>query len=261
MMCFGQVADAYEEGRLGYPERLVDDVLDYAGPGCRNAVEVGAGTGKASVQFAARGLELLCLEPDPRMAATLTGRCRSYPGVRVHVARFEDWSPSLGYDLLVSAQAWHWVDPRMRWDGARAALGRGGTLALFWHYYSVAEPRLRDALRRVNARSGLRELNQMTLADLPPVPDEDPEAEPWIELRADDRFAGQQTRRYHAEHVFTSRRYCQLISSLSAFRLAQRDQREGLLDATGEVIAGHGGQIELTLVTDLLLARNAVGPG
>jgi len=38
------------------------------------------------------------------------------------------------YDLLVSAQAWHWVDPVVAMPKAAALLRPGGTLALFWNY-------------------------------------------------------------------------------------------------------------------------------
>jgi SAM-dependent methyltransferase len=255
MIVFGEAADAYDEGRPAYPDRLIDDVLSYAGPGCRRAVEVGAGTGKASAQFAARGLDLVCLEPDRQMAAVLVTRCRPWPAMEVRVTRFEDWSPGRRFDLLISAQAWHWVNPRVRWDQALAALIPGGTLALFWHYYSVREPEIRDALRHINARGGLPELDQHTLEKLPSVPEEDPEAEPWIELRADDRFTDKETRRYHGGHTFTAHRYLQLMTSFSTFRLAPENQRQELLDKARNVIADSGGHIELSIATDLLLAR------
>ena len=40
-------------------------MLEYAGPGLRRAVEIGAGTGKATVAFAGRGVPVLAVEPDP----------------------------------------------------------------------------------------------------------------------------------------------------------------------------------------------------
>lgn len=48
---FGEAVEQYEPARPGYPEELVSDVLEFAGAG--PALEVGAGSGKASVEIAA----------------------------------------------------------------------------------------------------------------------------------------------------------------------------------------------------------------
>ena len=53
----------------------------------------------------------------------------SYPNWRVDVATFEQWTPPPGedlFDLVCSAQAWHWLDPEVRLERAGAALRRGG---------------------------------------------------------------------------------------------------------------------------------------
>ncbi|MDX6331951.1 MAG: hypothetical protein QOI83_4334, partial [Streptomycetaceae bacterium] len=65
---FGEVAELYDAGRPGYSDAMVTEVLAYAALGDRAAVEVGAGTGKATLPFAALGIALVCVEPDARMA-------------------------------------------------------------------------------------------------------------------------------------------------------------------------------------------------
>lgn len=99
---FGEEADQYEAARPGYPGELVTDVLADAGPG--PALEVGAGTGKATVAFAAHDVELTCLEPDARMAGVLSRRVADFPQVSVVGDRFETWPPDRGYGLLYSAR-------------------------------------------------------------------------------------------------------------------------------------------------------------
>ena len=65
-LLFGSVAERYERYRLDYPNELVDTVLRYARRPVCTALEVGAGTGKATRPFAARGIEVTALEPDVR---------------------------------------------------------------------------------------------------------------------------------------------------------------------------------------------------
>ena len=105
---FGSAAEAYQRYRLGYPAEVAEAVLAYAERPVRAALEVGAGTGKATRLFAARGVRITALEPDPAMAAVLR-RCTQGLAVKTVVARFEDFHSEHRFDLLFSAAAWHWI--------------------------------------------------------------------------------------------------------------------------------------------------------
>ena len=127
---FGRDADAYDDARPSYPVEAIDHVLGLVD--ATQAVEVGAGTGKATELVARAGLDLTCLEPSPQMAERL--RSKSLPGVEVVVARFEDWDGSPGsVDLVYAAQAWHWVDEGVGLGKALSVLRSGGGLALMWN--------------------------------------------------------------------------------------------------------------------------------
>jgi len=127
---FGSAAESYERYRPGYPADLIDAVLGYAKSPVRTAVEIGAGTGKATRLFAARGVEVTALEPDPAMAGVLMRSTRDLP-VDAVVATFEHFRSRRGFDLLFAAAAWHWTDPETRWARAVQLLVRGGVFALF----------------------------------------------------------------------------------------------------------------------------------
>lgn len=75
-LSFGSVAESYERYRLGYPGEVVDAVLAYAGCPVSSAVEVGAGTGKATRLFASHGIAVTALGPDPGMARVLAHTTR-----------------------------------------------------------------------------------------------------------------------------------------------------------------------------------------
>jgi tRNA G46 methylase TrmB len=60
-LVFGEVAELYDS----YPPALVDDLVAMAGlDGGQAVLEVGAGTGKATVLFAQRGIPVLAIEPQ-----------------------------------------------------------------------------------------------------------------------------------------------------------------------------------------------------
>jgi len=127
---FGQAAEIYDRVRPDYPSEAIDHVLGLTS--ITNAVDVGAGTGKATAGFARQGLSIICVEPDPAMAGLLGDR--GLPGVEVVVARFEEWAgPDRPVDLVYAAQAWHWVDRETSCQRAMEMLRPGGALALMWN--------------------------------------------------------------------------------------------------------------------------------
>lgn len=252
---FGEAVEDYDAVRPGYPDALVDEVIAAAGPG--PALEVGAGTGKATVSFAARGVDLTCLEPDGRMAAVLR---RNVPGVPVIEESFESWRPDRAYRLLYSAQAWHWVDAARRTDLAWDALAPGGLLALFWNVFLLPDRELKAALAELDARYFPSDelvsrggwLAEQERTEIKPF------AEEWAELGLDDgRFTGLETRRYRRSMTYSTADFIRYQATMSIYRMLEPDAREAVLAETAGVLDARGGGITLTVDTDLALARRA----
>ena len=90
---FNKVAELYDQARAGYPQALYDDLMEFANLSAGDAIlEVGCGTGKATEEFARRGLRVVALDPGPDMiaaarrrlarseSASVSSRRRSRPG-------------------------------------------------------------------------------------------------------------------------------------------------------------------------------------
>ena len=85
-------------------------------------LDVGCGTGKVARALLQRGLSVLGVEFDERMAAIARGH-----GVEVELGAFEDWDArGRTFDLIVASDSWHWIDPVRGWRkvGAGARAGR-----------------------------------------------------------------------------------------------------------------------------------------
>lgn len=142
---FGAIAEDYDRYRPGYPEALIDDLVELRPD---SVLDVGCGTGKAARQLIARGLSVLGVEIDPGMAAV----ARTH-GVEVEVAAFEQWAAAgRRFDLVVSGQAWHWIDPAVGPAKVAGLLRRGGVMTLFWNHHSDLEPAVRAELDAVYRR-------------------------------------------------------------------------------------------------------------
>lgn len=122
---FGSEAENYDRYRPGYPSAVIDMVVE-----CQPvvAVDAGCGTGKAATLVADRGVSVVGVEPDERMADVARAH-----GVAVTVSTLEDWEIET-CDVMYSAQAWHWIEPRQGAQVAASAVRSGGSWIAFWNY-------------------------------------------------------------------------------------------------------------------------------
>ena len=143
---FGADPERYDRCRPSYPPALIE-WLSVAEGGAGTAVDVGCGSGKVAVLLRDAGWDVIGVEPDERMATYARRR-----GIRVDVARFEDWVPSVrDVDVVCSGQAWHWVDRAAGQRKAAEILRSGGRIAVFWNLYSY-EPNVAAVITEVYRR-------------------------------------------------------------------------------------------------------------
>jgi SAM-dependent methyltransferase len=151
---FGAAADVYERARPGYPDAAVDWLLP---AGARTVLDLGAGTGKLTRSLAAKGLEVVAVEPLAEMRANLVA---ALPEVRVLDGTAEAIPlPDASVDAITVAQAWHWVDPERATAEAARVLRPGGTLGLIWNR---RDERV-DWVRRLSAVLGSAEPEVMDM--------------------------------------------------------------------------------------------------
>jgi SAM-dependent methyltransferase len=242
---FGEVAGDYDRVRLSYPPVLIDEVIAYAGgdgPGLR-ALEVGAGTGKATAAFAERGVAVVAVEPDPRMAAILVAR--GLANVRVEVATFEQYQAEPGFGLLYTADAWHWTAPETRWSLAAGALADGGALALLGHNDRIADAGLRQAV--------FHELPETFVVRDEPVADDQLLTRwPGDELVAQPAFVDVQTVVHRWSTTITGPDYLAYLMTRAQVRRLSPTQREHL---SARLIPVLGATLPLAVDTVAYLAR------
>ncbi|WP_179065775.1 trans-aconitate 2-methyltransferase [Nostoc sp. C052] len=139
---FNQVALLYDRVRPGYPKALFDDVVSLSGITPQGRIlEIGCGTGQATITFARRGYRILCIELGENLGLVAQQKLATYPQVEVCIGAFEDWSVEKNaFNLVIAATAFHWLDPTIAYEKTVQALSPGGAIALFWneHVHSDA---------------------------------------------------------------------------------------------------------------------------
>lgn len=128
---FDGVAERYQDCRRGYPPQLVQFIADTAGLKPGSAVlEVGCGTGQLTGQLAAYGFAVTAIDIGASMIAVARRRFGRLPATFV-VACFEGFDvPDASFDLIISATAFHWIDPEVKFTKPARLLKAEGWLAL-----------------------------------------------------------------------------------------------------------------------------------
>ena len=241
---FGDDAEQYDRVRPPYPGPLIDRLLSDRPTA---VLDVGCGTGIASRLFMARGCHVLGLEPDARMASVARRR-----GVTVEEARFEDWDAgSRQFDLLIAAQAWHWVDPHAGAAKAADVLHPGGRIGLFWNQ-PHPDPQIDAALQRAYARwapelgrnsvlLGQRDVSLYSaIADA---------------VRATERFTEVAIDLFEHEAVYPTETWLDLTVTHSDHRTLPPGQLRALLQALRAELESSGGQVPVRYETTLVSGR------
>ncbi len=259
-LSFGSVAELYDQARPDYPEELVDDVIAYAGcaPG-DEVVEIGAGTGKATRMFCARGLSVVAIEPDAGMAAVASRRAATAGDhVRIIESDFESATlPAAAFPLLYSAQAWHWIDPNTGYAAARRVLRDGGALAAFWNRADWRACELRAELRMIYERAGIAAIGGDADPTTPAAEGELEFSEEWhAELARAAGFDQVEVKHYERVLDYGAVEYVALLRTHSRYIVLAPKVRKRLLAEVGAAIERHG-RLRLPVLTLLGLARAA----
>jgi SAM-dependent methyltransferase len=217
-------------------------------------LEIGCGTGRATVFFAEWGNPIVAIEPAEAMAELARAKLTD---VEVRTVRFEDadLEPS-SFGLVTCAQAYHWLDADTRERRIAALLRPRSTVAIISNVQVTPEDNLPFFVRvqdvyREHAPDLAHEGAFRHPDDLP----SHPLAE--CDLFVDHAEIG------HAWHwTLPTAEYLGLLSTASPHAALDEERRSRLLEGIEELIESEfGGNVTEYYVARAYLARRAHGSG
>jgi SAM-dependent methyltransferase len=254
---FDEAAELYDRSRPGYPPGLFDDLAELAGigPGAR-VLEIGPGTGQATVSLAERGCRVVAVELGPDLAAVARRNLARFPAVEVVTAAFEDWPlPTEPFDVVLAATAFHWIDPAVRVAKAADALRPGGALATIATHHIAGG----DASFFVQAQDCYERWDPETPPGGSPLPAATDIPGSSEELDRSHRFGPATFRRYEWERSYTATSYVEVLLTYSGHRALDPTAQANLLDCIAQLIEdGYGGRITKRYLTELRVTSTIV---
>lgn len=154
---YGADAEGYREGRPDYPPRVYEVLRSRCGVAAGSRLlEIGPGSGLVTRHLVAAGARVVAVEPDRGFAEYLA---RTMPEVRVVRAPFEDAEVGAGFDGVVAATSFHWLEQSVALRKLGRVLRPGGCAAIWWTVFS--DPYREDPLlAAASARLGFEPGNQ-----------------------------------------------------------------------------------------------------
>jgi SAM-dependent methyltransferase len=249
---FDTVAELYDQSRPGYPEKLFEDIISLSSiPNGGDILEIGCGTGQATLPFACRGYRMLCLDIGRNMAALAAKKCEDYPDVHFEVKPFEEWQPlEKRFDLVISGTAFHWIPPEIGYPKAASVLKPNGALAIFQNHH----PRpFTDFFVQVQSIYKKWWYPNYEDPDAAPTPEEEIRGD-IAHIEQTGQFQTPCVERYPWSRKYTADEYVNLISTYSNHRLLPEENRRNLHAEIHALIEELGGEIERPYLTGLIFA-------
>jgi len=252
---FDAVADYYNVYRSPYPQQVVETVIAVSNlhHGSR-VLEIGCGTGQLSVPLAQHGIDLLALELGSHLAAHARRNLKRFPNVHVEVSSFEAWPlPSQQFNAVVSASAFHWLDPAVRFSKSAQALHPGGFLTILHvHHVRGGTPGFFAETQPYYLKWGLSE----DLSFQPPAPEDVPTLYPELdhlpEFRAVEHHHFEIPRRHSTASYIGWLHTDSLVNSLD-----DQSRRGFLQDIEHLIEAKYNGQVVRNYVYAIIVAQRA----
>lgn len=235
---FASVAEQYDRARPTYPAAVFDDLAALAGlrPGSR-VLEIGPGTGKATIDLARRGWQVVGVELAPQLAEVAQRNLAPFGNASVVTADFEEWEPERpGFDAVTAFTALHWIAPEQRYAKPARLLRPGGTFAVVETHHVT--PRSADPIWAET---------QADYDAVVPDPDNTPPPPPGeirdlrAELRATRLFTEIEVRRHRWDVTYTADEWIAVLGTYSPNIALPPEQRRELFDRIRARIAARPG--------------------
>ncbi len=247
---FDRVAELYEAYRPSYPVPLIEQILIATGiPTDGRILEIGSGTGKATLLFAQRGYSILCIEPGKHLAEIAGRKLARFPNVKFQITTFEDWdNQGELFDLVISAQAFHWVTQEIRYQKTAHVLKPLGYLTLLYNHYQPLEVFVRQKLNEVYKQYA----SEISLDQ----PNAHKDMQDWInELSKSDCFDFVEIKRFPWKTTYNAQQYLGLLNTYSDHLRLSEEKRQQLFAGIKEVLEQEGGTIEKPYEAVAYIAR------
>lgn len=241
----------YDKYRPTYSEELFKDIIDYGQlNNSKSALEIGIGTGQATLPILKSGSKVTAIELGENLATYVKKKFSTFNNFEVENLDFESFNSGENqYDLVYSATAFHWIPEEVGFNKVYDLLKPGGTIALFWNHPFVNRDndKIHREIRRVyeKFKPSDKEITEF----------DENSCKKYTKLLDKYGFIDIKSKIYRKTRKLKAREYISLLETYSDHRECSRDIKNNLYNGITEAINKFGGEINIYDTMDLYLGK------
>lgn len=252
---FDAVAETYHSVRPGYPEQLYTDIKEICNiDRASRLLEIGAGTGIATVKLAKLNSKIVAIEPGVHLAAIARERTREYPNVEVCEETFEDFRSSERFDAILAFTSFHWLKEKDKYERVFKLLNEAGSLVLVWNYFFQTNSPVTVAVNKVYheflsdvypGQRGIHKINEEVFSIM--IQREE-------KIIQNPLFYPVFMNKYLVKYNYNAETYPKFLNTLPKIIAVEEERRTKFLQQISEVVTRHG-KISVPVLTSLIVCK------
>ncbi|MCK5129665.1 MAG: methyltransferase domain-containing protein [Clostridiales bacterium] len=259
---FDDIVTNYDRIRPEYPQELFEDITSYSNfKENVNALEIGAGTGKATIPFLNRSYRITAVELGNNMANYLSKKFEKYENFNVIITSFEDVElKNNSFDLIYAGSAFHWVNADIGRPKAYELLKENGTIALF--RYNAMTPHGDVIFDEIQAFYEKYYYSYYTTSSRPIIKTKADFMKPseiYNSYRFEDLknygYKDIEMKFYDGSKTFSANEYIDWLDTMSDHRSLPKSNKTALYDGIRKTILNHGDSYKLDYLFQLYMGR------
>ena len=256
---FDVFANNYHSVRPGYPAILFEDVRDRCGiSSASRLLEIGAGSGIATVELAKLGCHVVAIEPGAHLAAIAREQAGKFENVEVFEGTFENFQTRNRFDAILAFTAFHWLNEGDKYQRVLDLLNGSGSLVLVWNSFFQS-----DSPATAEVNSAYRQF----LPDVYPEGTIVADVNEGVLLKLNRReqevvanplFYPIFLRKYLSTYNYDEQTYPKLLITFPKIVEIEDEKRLRFLGHISEIVKRHG-KISMPVLTTLIICHRRSG--
>lgn len=252
---FEVFAETYHAVRPGYPPQLYADIKELCSfSSASRLLEIGAGSGIATVELAKFGGKLVAIEPGHHLAAIARKQTKEFTNVEIREETFEDFQSSERFDAILAFTSFHWLKGEDRYQKVFELLKEAGNLVLVWNYFFQAYSPTTRAVNKVYhellsdvypGQKGIHEVNEEVFSVM---------TRREQQIIQNPLFYTIFMRKYLVNFNYNAETYPNLLNTYPKIIGLETERRVRFLQRISQTIAKHG-EISVPVLTSLIICK------
>jgi len=244
---FNDNANSYDKYRPKYPSEVVEELIDLSQIKTKDKIlEIGCGTGQITIDFIKRGYEIIAVEKGEYLSRIASNKIEKYGIGKIINSTFEEWIPSEKFKLMISAQAFHWINKKRGINKILKLLKENGSIGLIWNVDKSQETEFWKQSGKVYDKYLPKKKGQGGM--------EETIDEHWDYINKRKELINFEKRDYQWEKLYSKEEYLGLLSTFSPHMSMESYKREKFFKEIESIIEEMNNQVLKQYKTVLLFA-------